>query len=248
MSRMGFGISCRFRRLGVVLVAWALMSCHAAAQTVRPLINELGNPAKGRVEYVNDADVPLNVIVEARSFTVDENGGIKYRPLDGNIHLKLSATSFRIPPKQSYFLFYDASADKAPAWFVIYGAFSGFGFRTAEGMNVRVQLPQTVYLLPKGGLERGDVRIVSCEFDPAQKKVTMVAENTSPNFGRIQQAFLSSGNKRQEVSGFPIFPGSRRRMEYTWDGDVPPQKVVLEFEKFNVEGDVKSEPQQAAAK
>ena len=48
----------------------------AAAQTVRPLINELGNPSKGRVEYVNDGLTPLNVVLEARSFTVTETGDI----------------------------------------------------------------------------------------------------------------------------------------------------------------------------
>jgi len=245
---MRFEITVRFRHLWLVFGALLLVCCQAAAQTVRPLISELGNPAKGRVEYVNDSSVPLNVVIETRSFTVDENGGIKYRPLDGNIHLKLSATSFRIPPQQSYFLFYEASTDAAPAWFVIYGAFSGFGFRTAEGMNVRVQLPHTVYLLPKGGLEQADLHIVSCDFDPAEKKVIMVAENSSANFGRIEQAFLSSGKKRQEVPGFPIFPHSRRRMEYTWEADDPPEKVQLELEKFKVEGDVKRELERETAK
>ena len=223
-------------------IAWLLLCGGAQAQTVRPLISELGNPAKGRVEYVNDSSVPLNVVVEAKSFSVDEKGGITYRPLDGNIHLKLSATSFRIPPQQTYFLFYEASSDEAPAWFVIYGAFSGFGFRTAQGMNVRVQLPHTVYLLPKESVGQSDIHVVSCDFDPTSKKVTLVAENSSPNFGRIQQAFLASGRKRQEQSGFPIFPQSRRQMEYTWDGEGPPEKVVLELEKFKVESGVKSTP------
>ena len=223
-------------------LAWLLLCGVSQAQTVRPLISELGNPAKGRVEYVNDSSVPLNVVVEAKSFSVDEKGGITYRPLDGNIHLKLSATSFRIPPQQTYFLFYEASSDAAPAWFVIYGAFSGFGFRTAQGMNVRVQLPHTVYLLPKESVGQSDIHVVSCDFDAAAKKVTLVAENSGPNFGRIQQAFLSSGKKRQEQSGFPIFPQSRRQMEYTWDGDDAPEKLVLELEKFKVESGVQRTP------
>jgi hypothetical protein len=218
------------------------VSPRADAQTVRPLVSELGNPAKGRVEYVNDADVPLNVVVEAKSFSVDENGGITYRPLDSNIHLKLSATSFRIPPRQSYFLFYEANTDATPAWFVIYGAFSGFGFRTAQGMNVRVQLPHVVYLLPKTGVEQNDIHVVSCEFNQAEKKVTLLTENTGPNFGRIQQAFLGSGKKREEVPGFPIFPQSRRRMEYDWSGDVPPEKLTLELGKFKVESEVQRKP------
>jgi hypothetical protein len=121
------------RALGVVTFALLLPALSAVAQTVRPVINELGNPAKGRVEYVNDSSVPLNVVVEVKSFQVDEQGNISYRPLDANVHLKLCATSFRIPPQQSYFLFYEASSDSAPAWFVIYAAFSGFAFAPRRG-------------------------------------------------------------------------------------------------------------------
>ena len=86
------------------------LSASAMAQTVRPVISELGNPAKGRVEYVNDSLMPLNVVLEAKSFTVSERGEIAYRPLDPDIHLKFSATSFRIQPKQTYYVFYEASA------------------------------------------------------------------------------------------------------------------------------------------
>src|SRR5205809_7956456 len=109
-----------------VLTACVLVS----AQTVRPVINELvGNPVKGRVEYVNDSLTPLNVVLEAKSFTVSETGEITYRALDPDIHLKLSTTSFRIQPQQTYYAFYEASSPQSPSWFVIYAAFSGFPFR-----------------------------------------------------------------------------------------------------------------------
>jgi hypothetical protein len=231
-----------FRATRWIFIVLLTLCCSAGAQTVRPVINELGNPAKGRIEYVNDSSVPLNVVIETKSFSVSEKGDITYRPLDKNIHLKLSATSFRIPPQQSYFVFYEASSDTAPAWFVIYGAFSGFAFRTEQGMNVRVQLPHTVYLLPKGGPEKADVHIVSAQYDAATNKVTVLTENSGRNFGRVQQASLSGGRKRQEGSGFPVFPQSRRRMEYTWQGDQPPNKITLEFEKFKVEGEVTRSP------
>ena len=231
-----------FRQARWIAIAMLAFCLVASAQTVRPLINELGNPAKGRVEYVNDSSVPLNVVIETKSFSVSEQGEISYRPLDKNVHLKLSATSFRIPPQQSYFLFYEASSDSAPAWFVIYGAFSGFAFRTEQGMNVRVQLPHTVYLLPKGGVDKTDIHVVSATYDPAANKVTVLTENSGPNFGRVQQASLSGGRKRQEGAGFPIFPQSRRQMEYTWQGDQPPDKITLEFEKFKVEGEVTRSP------
>src|SRR3954471_93588 len=97
------------KSLGWGLCVFILASA-TLGQTVRPVISELGNPAKGRVEYVNDSDTPLNVVLEAKSFTVSEKGEAEYRPLDPTIHLKLSATSFRIQPKQTFYVFYEASA------------------------------------------------------------------------------------------------------------------------------------------
>ena len=215
----------------------ALLALPAAAQTVRPLINELGNPAHGRVEYFNDANVPLNVVVDVRSFTVSERGELSYAPLDPGVHIKLSATSFRVGPKQSYYLFYEATSDHAPAWFVIYANFSGFGLRTANGMNVRLQLPHTVYLLPKGGLEKADVRINRAEYDPASKKLLVEAENLGSSFGRVEESWLSAGRKKQEGSGFPIFPHSKRIMEYSWQGEGSPSRVELQFERFHLDRD-----------
>src|SRR3569833_1898829 len=90
----------------LVAGTFCIFAVGAAAQTVRPLINEMSNPSKGRVEYVNDGLTPRNVVLEAKSFTVTETGDINYRPLDPDIHLKLSATSFRIQPKQTFYVFF----------------------------------------------------------------------------------------------------------------------------------------------
>jgi hypothetical protein len=214
-------------------------SAGVIAQTVRPVISELGNPAKGRVEYVNDSDTPLNVVLEAKSFTVSEKGDVEYRPLDSNIHLKLSATSFRVQPKQTYYVFYEASAPPSPQWFVIYASFSGFAFRTAQGMNVRLQLPHTVYLLPKQRPEKADVRVLRAELDEDHEKVLLEVENTGDNFGRVLQTQLANGRKKQEGPGFPIFPHSKRILEVPLDEksarDSVPTAVSLQFENFKIE-------------
>jgi len=209
------------------------------AQTVRPLINELGNPAKGRVEYVNDGLTPLNVVIEAKSFTVSETGEINYRPLDPDIHLKLSTTSFRIQPQQTYYVFYEANSPKSPSWFVIYAAFSGFPFRTQQGMNVRLELPHTVYLLPKGTLERGDVIVSRAELHPEENKVVVEVENQGENFGRVFETQLVYNKKKQEAPGFPIFPHSKRILEIPLnekaEGENVPVEVSLQFQKFKLE-------------
>lgn len=220
------------------IFALALSAC-AIAQTVRPVISELGNPAKGRVEYVNDGLTPLNVVLEARSFTVSEKGDITFRPLDPSIHLKLSATSFRIQPQQTYYVFYEASAPPTPTWFVIYASFSGFAFRTAQGMNVRLQLPHTVYLLPKQKLEKADIRVVRAELDSSGNKVLLEVENTGGNFGRVMQTYLENGRKKEEAPGFPIFPHSKRILEVPLDPksqrDAAPTDVSFQFDNFKIE-------------
>jgi hypothetical protein len=234
----GSSIENSFRLLTSGILALAF-SAGAVGQTVRPVINELGNPAKGRVEYVNDGLTPLNVVLEAKSFTVSEKGEISYRPLDAGIHLKLSATSFRIQPQQTFYVFYEASAPPSPTWFVIYASFTGFPFRTAQGMNVRLQLPHTVYLLPKQRAEKADVRVVRAELNAAGNKVLLEVENTGDNFGRVMQTQLASGRRKQEAPGFPVFPHSKRILEVPLDakaeGDTAPTEVSFQFENFKIE-------------
>jgi hypothetical protein len=232
-------------------LCYLLPSLTAAAQTVRPVINELGNPAKGRVEYVNDGLTPLNVVLEAKSFTVSETGEISYRPLDPDIHLKLSTTSFRIQPQQTYYVFYEATSPKSPSWFVIYAAFSGFPFRTSQGMNVRLELPHTVYLLPKGTVERADVIISRAELNPSENKVTVEVENQGDNFGRVFGSQLVYGKKKQEAPGFPVFPHSKRILDIPLaekaEGENVPVEIALQFQKFKIEQKLqRSGPSEAA--
>jgi hypothetical protein len=236
MNRNSLKTTWRILTSGFCLLA---MNAAVRGQTVRPVINELSNPAKARVEYVNDGLTPLNVVLEARSFTVSETGEITYRPLDANVHLKLSATSFRIQPQQTYYVFYEASSTQSPAWFVIYAAFSGFPFRTAQGMNVRLELPHTVYLLPKQQVEKPEVHIDRAELSPADNKVLLEVENTGNNFGRVLQTQLVYSKRKQEAPGFPIFPHSKRILEVPLEekaaGENGPVEVMLQFQNFKVE-------------
>lgn len=207
----------------------------ASAQTLRPLLLEHGQKAHGKFELVNDTLQPLNVVLEAKSFSVDERGGITYRRLDPSIHLKLARMSFRIPPKQSYWVFYEATADQLPAWFVIYANFTGYPFRNPSGMNIQLELPHTVYLLPKGDLKKPDVEVVTAQYRPAKHKVVLEVSNQSALFGRALAAEISGDHEKATQNGFPLFPNSHRRVEIAWEGLAPPQKLKLRFEKFTLE-------------
>lgn len=227
------------RSVAVIVLGVLTFGTTASAQTVRPVINELSNPAKGQVEYVNDSLTPLNVVLEMRSFTVSEMGELSYRPLDPNIHVKLSTTSFRIQPQQTYHVFYEASSTQSPAWFVIYANFSGFPFRTAQGMNVRLQLPHTVYLLPKQSAQKEELRVNRAELNMADNKVSIEVENTGDKFGRILQTQLLYARKKQEAPGFPVFPHSKRILEVSLDtkaeGENIPTDVLLQLQNFKIE-------------
>jgi len=248
MNRTSLRTVCRL--LASALCTFAA-TASASAQTVRPVIDEIVGGNKGRVEYVNDSLTPLNVVLEAKSFSVSETGEISYRPLDSNIHLKLSTTSFRIQPQQTYYVFYEATSEQAPAWFVVYANFSGFPFRTAQGMNVRLQLPHTVYLLPKQQMEKSEVQIARAELNAEQNKVVLEVANTGANFGRVLETQLVYSKKKQEAPGFPIFPHAKRILEIPLDekaeAENVPVTVLLTFQNFKVEQKLQRAPSVAAA-
>lgn len=206
------------------------------AQTIRPLISEYDGEAKGSFELVNDGVIPLNVVLEAQSFSVNEDGQISYRPLDSNIHLKLSSMSLRIPPQQSYSVFYTAKADQSPAWFVIYANFTRVPNRDQTGLTLQMELPHVVYVLPKKQrLEKADVKINHLEFDRANKKLLLEVENTGANLGRLTEVDIVAGRQRVPGGGGPLFPQSRRRFKLDWNADEAPEKVVLVFQNFKIE-------------
>jgi hypothetical protein len=239
--RMDVIFSPRKIRIWAGWLFWAAGLC--SAQTVRPLIDENvvrgpGKPAKGRIEYFNDSLQPLNIVLESKSFSVSETGEISYRPLDSGVQLKLSTMSFRLPPQQSYAVFYEASADTVPAWFVIYASFSGFRERTAQGLRVQVQLPHTIYLLPKQAIQKNELTVVAAEYVPGDNKVLVKVRNAGNAFGRVLESNVSNGGARTTQGGFPLFPQSERQIEVPWTAGVNPSKLVLRLEHFTLEHSV----------
>jgi hypothetical protein len=202
------------------------------AQTVRPVIAEFEEKARAKFELVNDSLVPLNVVLEPKSFSLSEDGMPSFRPLDKGIHLKLSTMSFRIPPQQTHYVFYEATADRYPAWFVIYATFAGLPQQT--GLNVQLELPHTVYLLQKQPLEEHDVQIQSAEYLPASRQITVELENSGDCFGRVEQVEISGDHDKATAPGFPLMPHSRRKVQAEWKGREPPQRIQVRFHHFRL--------------
>ena len=200
---------------------------------------EYQGSARGQVEYVNDSFQPLNVILEPKSFQVSETGEISYGPMPASIHLKLSAMSFRIPPKQSYTVYYDAKADAMPAWFVLYADFAPAHDREQTGMTVHIRLPHTVYVLPpKAELKKSDLTVQVAEFRASDRKMVVEVSNSGPNFGRILSVDATGHGESANLNGFPVFPTSKRRVEMDWKGDALPEKLVLKLEKFTIQQNI----------
>jgi len=219
------------RFLAVVVMAAGFPVADGSAQTVRPVIVEYRGPAKGKLELVNNGFQPTNVVIETRSFTITEDGDGVYGPLAKDIHLKLSAMTLRIPPKQSRYVFYEATADRLPAWFVIYSVFAGPVQQS--GLNIQLDLPHTVYLLQKEPLERQDVTVESLNYQPDKHRVVIVIANQSAKLGRALQWQVASRGTKTEGSGFPLLPRSRRQLEVAWNAAEAPDTFSVHFEHFS---------------
>src|SRR5262249_7062280 len=154
-------------------------------------------------------------------------------------HLKLSAMSVRIPPKQSRFVFYEATADMAPAWFTIY---SVFGMAHNGGANLQVELPHTVYLLQKQPLQKKNVAIESATYSQEEHQLNLRLVNRGPDLGRVQNCEVRGHKQKTDEPGFPLLPGNHRTVAIKWTGDTPPESVAIHFANFALEQDLRVQP------
>ncbi|HEX6104327.1 MAG TPA: hypothetical protein VFZ26_02010 [Gemmatimonadales bacterium] len=207
----------------------------AQAQTVSPPIAEYQERARSSFQLSNESIFPLTVVLEVRGFNVTEQGEVVDAPFDSSrVHVKLSAMSFRIPPRGSYTVFYEARADSLPAWFNILSAISGA--RTDAGLNVRILLPHVVYLNQKTPLRKEQVAIRRFVFDSARGKLRVQLENIGPNLGRVLQVSAGHGKTLSPAGpAFPLFPGMIRWTELEWAADSVPDRLMVKFAKFTID-------------
>jgi hypothetical protein len=216
-------------------VCWLAVASPLAGQSVSPPIAEYQERARSSFQLHNGSLFPLTVVLEVRGFKVTDEGEVVDLALDtSRVHVKLSAMSFRIPPRGSYRVFYEATGDSLPAWFNILSAMSGA--RTESGLNVRLLLPHVVYLNQKHPLKKNEVAIRALEFDPGSKKARIQLENLGPRLGRVLQVNVTDGRSTGGPSGgFPLFPGRRRWTEVSWDAATPPNRLTVRFARFSID-------------
>jgi hypothetical protein len=230
----------RIRQAAALLALALIAAARGRAQTISPVIQEYQQKADSRFQIYNDVEIPLTVTLEPYSFSVDSNGSPTFRPLDSGINVQLSATSFRIQPKQTFYVFYKATAEKLPAWFCIYATVTG---PTAQnGLKLAFRLPHTVYLLDKKTLERDQIEFTRAETtaEGDQRKIVAEIVNHSAAFGRVKGIEIVTGSGTQSLAGFPLFPGQKRLITLDWKEPGDPRTIVLDFDRFKSQADLRT--------
>jgi hypothetical protein len=186
----------------------AMASAHA--QTLSPPIAEYRVKANGVMELRNDGDTAMAVILELRSFSVNEDLDLRFGPIDPSIQVELGANSFVISPHQTHYVFYKASAKSLPAWFVINNTLTQ-AKPVDQGVRINFILPHLVYVYQKEKLRKGDVLVRV--FPTAETGgYRLEFENTSSKLGRIQRIQAKGFSHEAEHGGFPLFPRETRQI------------------------------------
>ena len=223
------------KRFFLAVVCVMLFAPLVPAQTISPVVVEYPDRADGKFQVYNDADVPLTVTVEPHSFTVDSTGKAVFRKLDSGLHVSLSATSFRVAPKQTYYVLYKATTETYPNWFCIYATVTGP--TTPSGLKLALELPHTVYLTGHKTLDQAQVswNRAEMEMTGGKPQISAEIENHGTELSRVQEIEVISNSGKQTFSGFPLFPGQRRELDLDWTQPGVPQQILVKFPHFKIE-------------
>ncbi|MBS1800557.1 MAG: hypothetical protein JSS95_12120 [Acidobacteria bacterium] len=202
------------------------------AQSVQPVIVEYKGKADGKVALTNNTMSPMVVVLEPKSFSITPEGKGVFRDLDSNIHVELSAMSVRLQPKQTYYVFYKATADQLPAWFTLYATFSSP--KHSEGLDVRLMLPHTVYLYQKQPIAQSSIAVSDLSYNVETRRLTCNISNDSAALTRVQSVQAVGDHSSGDLSGFPLLPGASRRIEMSWKESSPPTELDLRFDRFHL--------------
>jgi hypothetical protein len=144
----------------ILLLLTFVMASHA--QTVGPLVAEGGKGrAKGEFTVTNNGVQPMLTVVEAHSFKLTSKGGAIYLPLDErNVVVKLNETSAKIGPRQNHTFSYQVECLQTPCLVALLPRMIT-GLHTAEGMQVGIIIPHSIYLCDKAKGCRASVRLAA---------------------------------------------------------------------------------------
>jgi hypothetical protein len=215
-----------------VFLSTLWLSAAMLAQTVQPVIQEYKGKADGKLALTNDTLSPMVVVLEPKSFSITPEGKGVFRPLDSDIHVELSSMSVKLQPKQTYYVFYKATADKLPAWFTVYATFSSPIH--SDGLDVRIMLPHTVYLYQKQPLAENEVQVKNLVYSPGTRRLTCDIENDGDALARVQAVRATGDHASGDLAGFPLLPGGLRHIQMDWKESTSPSLIDFRFEHFDL--------------
>ncbi len=200
------------------LVLFLMGGVMGFSQTVTPPLAEFrGFKAEESFRIDNKTSQPMLVVLEVKSFTVDEAGEVVYSPIPSTVHVALGSSSFVIPPNDNHIVYYKAVATVSPASFSIVPTMTPM--TQTKGVRVNFRIPYMIYLYQKAKLAKSDVKVTL-------KGGKVVIENTSSKLGRVE--FIHVGS--EDLKGFPIYPGQTREIAITGD------KATVHFQEgFKIE-------------
>ena len=189
----------------VVWLATLTLGGTMAAQSIAPPIAEYRNAkANGMFEIQNNADYPMAVVLETKSFEVDDRGQVRYRPLDPGIKIEMGASSFLLRAHDSRMIFYKATFVSTPASFSILPTMTKAG--VLQGLRVNYILPHMIYVYQKEKFQRSDIKVELVDG-------VLRIQNLSSKLGRVEAVQAP----KQDLGGFPLFPGQTREIALTAD-------------------------------
>jgi hypothetical protein len=212
--------------------AIVLLTGSMLAQSVQPVIVEYKVKADGKVALTNNTMSPMVVVLEPKSFSITPEGKGVFRDLDSNIHVELSTMSIRLQPKQTYYVFYKATADQLPAWFTLYATFSSP--KHSDGLDVRLMLPHTVYLYQKQQIAESNIEVKDLSYNIETRRLTCNIQNEGIALTRVQSVHALGDHTSGDLSGFPLLPGGSRHIEMSWTENSPPTEIDFRFEHFHL--------------
>lgn len=141
----------------LLLIFIALFCLQGAvwAQSISPVVQECGRKCSGEFVVTNNEVIPMATTVDLFAFTYVE-GKPRYGPLPAGMHVEMSETSARIPPRASHEFAYRIRCDTLPCavgiqWSMVHGHVDG-------GVVTGLRFITTVYQCEKQRGCRDSVR------------------------------------------------------------------------------------------
>jgi hypothetical protein len=203
-----------------ITLCFMLLICGGTvlAQTVTPPIAEFrGFKAEDSFRIDNKTSQPMLVVLEVKSFRVNDEGKVIYGTTPSTLHVDLGASSFMIPPNDSHTVYYKAVSTVSPASFSIWPTMTPMS--QTDGVRVNFCIPHMAYLFQKAKLSKADIKV-------GVRDNKLVIANTSAKLGRVE--FIHAGSA--DLNGFPLYPGQTREVE------IGASKATVHFEEgFKIE-------------